>query len=281
MTEAPDSALRAGPWCWPRSDARCDKLAQRLGPMPRPSRGSLPVVSVSEDDETVVAWCIAPTPHATSHNHAIGTTLGPQMRQSWRAATVALPRALPVLWRNVRDATRLLPEITPLHGLRTTPGFVDPGVLVEGPSFGLAFCLHLASVVLGCPVPPQVVAAAAIDPSGSVLPVGGARAQDRGDRDAAAARHGRARFGRSGGRGSSRRARRTVRGRRRPCRRRHRACVRQCADATARGSRERPRAARGTHRQLLQACPCRQRRDGRLGAGRSGGQPSRSSIGRI
>ena len=173
MAEAPDSALRAGPWCWPRSDARCERLAQRLGPMPRASRGALPVVSVSEDDDSVVAWCIAANRHGTAHSHGIGTTLGPQMRLSWRAATVALPRAVPVLWRNVRDATRLLPEITPLHGLRRTPGFVDPGLLVEGPSFGLAFCLHLASIVLGCPMPPHVVAAAAIDPSGSVLPVGG------------------------------------------------------------------------------------------------------------
>ena len=135
--------------------------------MPEAGLGCLPAVSVNEHDDTVIAWRIAPG------RRAPGTTLGPQMRESWRAAGVALPRAVPVLWRSVRDATRQLPEITPLHGLRTTPGFIDPGVLVEGPSFGLAFCLHLASVVLGCPIPPDVVATAAIDASGTVLPVGG------------------------------------------------------------------------------------------------------------
>ena len=167
MRDAPDSALRAGPWCWPTADGRCERLERRLGAMPVPGLGCLPAISVNEDDDTVVAWRIAPGHRATA------TTLGPQMRQSWRAAAVALPRAVPVLWRSVRDATRQLPDITLLHGLRTTPGFVDPGALVEGPSFGLAFCIHLASVVLGCPVPPHVVAAAAIDASGLVLPVGG------------------------------------------------------------------------------------------------------------
>jgi hypothetical protein len=167
MRDAPDLALRAGPWCWPISDTRCERLERRLGAVPVPGLGHLPAISVNEDDDTVVAWRIAPG------SRAGGTTLGPQMRQSWRAAAVALPRAVPVLWQSVRDATRQLPEITLLHGRRTTPGFVDAGAMVEGPSFGLGFCIHLASVVLGCPVPPHVVAAAAIDASGLVLPVGG------------------------------------------------------------------------------------------------------------
>ena len=168
MHDAPDSALRAGPWVWPRSEHRTGKLVRQLGPVPAAGIGCLPVVSISEDEDTVIAWRIAP-----AARHGRGVTLGPEMRKSWRAAGVALPRGLPVLWRSVREAARQLPHVEPLHGCRTSPGFVDPGPMVEGPSFGLAFCLHLASVVLGCPIPEHVLAAAALDASGAVAPVGG------------------------------------------------------------------------------------------------------------
>ncbi len=168
MPTAPESALRSGPWCWPRSDSHTERLERRLGPVPAAGVGCLPVVSISEDEETVVAWRLA---SGSGSGH--GATLGPEMRKSWRAAGVALPRTLPVLWTSVRDAVRQLPEIVALHGCRRTPGFVDPGAMVEGQSFGLAFCLHLASVVLGCAVPEHVLAAAAIDASGAVNAVGG------------------------------------------------------------------------------------------------------------
>lgn len=169
MHAAPESALRAGPWCWPRSEARTERLTRRVGPVPAIGIGCVPVVSISEDEDTVIAWRISPA----SGGGAQGVSLGPAMRKSWRAAGVALPRTLPVLWTSVRDAVRQLPVVVPLDGCRRTPGFVDPGSLVEGPSFGLAFCVHLASVVLGCAAPEHVLAAAAVDESGAVKPVGG------------------------------------------------------------------------------------------------------------
>ncbi len=175
MHGPPDSALRAGPWCWPRSEGRTEQLVTRLGGMPAAGIGCLPVISIGSDDDTVFAWRLAPAGAREQ-----GVSLGPDMRRSWRAAGVALPRALPVLWRSVREASRQLPAIVPLHGCRATPGFVDAGPMVEGPSFGLAFCLHLASMVLECPIPDHLLAAAAIDASGSVSGVGGLGRKIRG-----------------------------------------------------------------------------------------------------
>lgn len=159
-------ALRAGPWCWPREGERLERAIARLGAMPMPHIGSIPAITVQHD--TVVLWQVA-----RGERGGTGATLGPAVRASWREAGIAVPRGLPVLWNSMHDATARLPDITYLASIRSSPGVPDLRYPIDGPSFGLAFCLSLASIVLDCPLPGDLVASAAVDAAGNVGPVGG------------------------------------------------------------------------------------------------------------
>ena len=44
---------------------------------------------------------------------------------------------------------------------------------IDGPSFGLALTLSLASIVFDCALPGDIVASATVDAAGNVGPVGG------------------------------------------------------------------------------------------------------------
>ena len=159
-------ALRAGPWCWPRDGERLERALARLGPLPAPRVGSIAAITVQQD--TVVLWHVA-----RGQRGVTGATLGPAVRVSWREAGIAVPRGLPVLWNSMHDATARLPDITYLASVRSAPGVPDLRYPIDGPSFGLAFCLSLASIVLDCPLPGDLVASAAVDAAGNVGPVGG------------------------------------------------------------------------------------------------------------
>ena len=162
---APD-AEAAGPWCWPRDGDRLRQAIARRGDVPVPAPGSIAAITVQH--ETVVLWHVARgRPGGTS------ATLGTALRRSWRDAGIAVPRGLPVLWNSMHDATRRAPDITYLASIRQSPGVPDLRYPIDGPSFGLAFCLSLASTVLDCPLPGDLVASAAVDAAGNVGPVGG------------------------------------------------------------------------------------------------------------
>ncbi len=160
-----DEALSAGPWCWPRG-ARLEAYVARRGVPPDPAVGSIAALTVQ--DETVVLWHIA-----RGRSGAPEATLGKALRASWRDAAIALPRALPVLWSSMQTAAASTPAISYLASVRMAPGVADLRAPIDGPSFGLALALSLASIVFDAVLPGDVVASATVDAAGNVGPVGG------------------------------------------------------------------------------------------------------------
>lgn len=159
------AALQAGPWCWPRPDTIAyASHVSTLGEPPAPRPGHVAAITVR--GLTTTLWHLQPGGGAPTT-----TALGTDACASWNNAGMALPRALPVLWRSVHDATRALPVVRRLRATLAAPGFEDREALVDGPSFGLAFFLLLASSVLECAVPGDVLASAGIDAFGRLLPV--------------------------------------------------------------------------------------------------------------
>jgi hypothetical protein len=167
--------LLTAPWCWPPPQSRGrDLLVETLGPVPRLPPGRAPAVTVRGGTATL--WCLD-TDTRTDGVPYVGAPgfgrlpLGPEARASWRAAALALPRSLPVVWRRVHDMTRDLPVGTFLRSHLDVAGFEERQRLLDGPSFGLAFFLLLASRVLDLALPDDVLAAAGIDEQGQLSPV--------------------------------------------------------------------------------------------------------------
>lgn len=165
-----DLALDAGPWCWPPADTIAweTHVAQRGSPPPaRPGH----VAAVTVRGQTTTLW------HLQGGRPGAGASvaLGADARASWRAAGIALPRSLPVLWRSVHEAALEPPVVRRLRAWMDAPGFEQRDAVVDGPSFGLAFFLLLASSALDCAVPGDVIASAAIDAYGRLSAVDGLR----------------------------------------------------------------------------------------------------------
>ncbi len=114
---------------------------------------------------TVALWALTLDPFPSSLSTA---TLGPAARASWQAAALALPRSLPVLWRDVRDVSREPPLAVRLRAHLAAPGVEARELVIDGRSFGLSFLLLLASRVLDLPLPSDIVASVAIDELGHV-----------------------------------------------------------------------------------------------------------------
>ena len=168
--------LLTAPWCWPPPQSRGrDLLVDALGPAPALEPGRAPEVSVRGESATL--WCLdAGATSAAPFRDAPGFSrapLGPVARASWRAACLALPRTLPVLWRRVYDYSRELPSGTFLRSHREVPNLDDRERVLEGATFGLTFFLLLASRVINQALPGDVLAAAGIDEQGRTLPVEG------------------------------------------------------------------------------------------------------------
>jgi hypothetical protein len=126
--------------------------------------------TVTVRGRTVALWRIDPSSSPAPHpNEPI--SFGPDAQASWRAAGLALPRSVPVLWRSVHHAARDLPRATFLDSHQSAPGFEERDRVLDGPSFGLTFFLLLTSVVLDVPLPDDFVASAQVDERGRIGPV--------------------------------------------------------------------------------------------------------------
>ena len=160
------------------SGGRGFRLCIGHGGPPKPGGGGQPrqvaavsrATAVTVRGRTVTLWQFACTP-APAAPAVDAIPLGPDAQASWRAAALALPRSVPVLWRSVHHASRDLPRATLLASHLAAPGFEERDRVLDGPSFGLTFFLLLTSVVLDVPLPDEVVASAEIDERGRIGPV--------------------------------------------------------------------------------------------------------------
>lgn len=165
-------ALVPGPWYWP-SNARDDALelartATGCSEPPPPSVGVTPGVTL--EGNCALVWLLGSLPAPAASTEA---DLGETCRDSWSAAALALPRAVPLLWTSVSVAHARKPRLH-LVGSYLKGSGVEPSCrLVQGPSFGLAFFLILASRTFGVPLPGDLIAFAAVNEDGRVGPVDG------------------------------------------------------------------------------------------------------------
>ena len=121
--------------------------------------GLVKLVAATEVD----AWVFDFDLSATS-----GMPFGPQARDAFQNASLAVPRTVPVLFGGIAPSNL---RATQGQGYALRNGRVVTKTEWDGPSFGLGFYLALAGRAFGLPVPGDLVASAAIDAFGCVLPV--------------------------------------------------------------------------------------------------------------
>jgi hypothetical protein len=142
--------------------------ATGLSTAPEPDIGAIAGVTVEED--CALLWLIDTTSGQSGVSDA---DLGDSCWQSWNAAALALPRAVPLLWTSVSAAHAASPRLRLLGSYLTGSRITPTCRLVRGPSFGLAFLLILASRVFRVRLPGDLVASAAITEDGRIEPVDG------------------------------------------------------------------------------------------------------------
>lgn len=162
--------LEAGPWCWPADSASAAAALARditgLARPPVPAIGTLPGLSVER--ACGFAWVLH-----TGRPLGGGPEVGTTTRQSWDAASLALPRSVPLLWQSVNAAHAGALHLLPVGAHLTEPGQAPPCDVVTGPSFGLGLFLLQASIVFRVPLPGDLVASAAVSADGRVGEVEG------------------------------------------------------------------------------------------------------------
>lgn len=160
--------LAAGPWLWPTAGSLAFDTACRIAGRDAPpdAAGRVPAVTVRASTATL--W------YLDLHAGAGSADLGAVARRSWEQARAALPRSLPVLLSSLRPYQRP-PSAVRLGWHLDATGWARPETVIEGPSLGLAFFLHLAALVSRVPVVPDAVASATIDDAGRLGPVNGLR----------------------------------------------------------------------------------------------------------
>ncbi|HTU99843.1 MAG TPA: hypothetical protein VMF13_04850 [Luteitalea sp.] len=160
--------LRAGPWCWPSRDHPSYDLATAIaGTNSAPPMTPAAIPAVTVEDRCGYAWVL----HLADGPSAV--ELGRETLRSWDAASLALPRSVPLLWRTVDAAHARVPRVLAVGTHLAGAGQAVPCRIVQGPSFGLAFFLLQASRAFGAPLPPDLIATAAIREDGVLEPVGG------------------------------------------------------------------------------------------------------------
>lgn len=172
-----ERALAAGPWCWPIGGEWLRRAAEIVPSGP----GTLcpgQTLLATDSENCAALWSFrVGDPEPPFADAAV--ELGSVARRAWDAVAVALPRTLPVLWRPVARARGERLTAVRLCGL-THPGRAEVVErIIDGPSFGLAFALALASRVLGVPLREDVVASAALTVTGRTAGVDGISAKVR------------------------------------------------------------------------------------------------------
>ena len=151
-------AMALGPWCWSVHAAGAPDMTVGIAP------------AVTLRGGTIALWALTSASVPASLHRA---ALGAEATASWHAAVLALPRSLPVLWRDLRELAQYPPVPVHLCSHLAEPGIERRDRVVDGGSFGLAFLLQLASRVLSLPLPPDVIASVAIDELGRTSRVDG------------------------------------------------------------------------------------------------------------
>jgi hypothetical protein len=162
--------LRLAPWCWPPSGHALEPFARSVsgwhGPEPLPP-GVAPGVTVW-NQHSATLWRLDMRDSCGPSE----ATLDMSAQESWSDAISALPRSLPLLWESVRAAAAHPPaayRIAPWVQAGTAP----METVISGPSLGLTLALLVASSIFNTSLPDDLVASAAIDVNGNVLPVNG------------------------------------------------------------------------------------------------------------
>jgi hypothetical protein len=157
--------LEPGPWCWPDPAANpgARAHAERAVGAATPrvlAAGQVALVTIHGEGAGARGelWALSMRDDTTAGADAQFLA---GARDAWLDAQCALPRALPLLWRSVREQHA---RLGPVSALYPAPENTSP--TLDGRSFGLAFGLALASSVVGVPAPADVVATATLDELG-------------------------------------------------------------------------------------------------------------------
>ena len=159
--DARSAAMALGPWCWSVHAAGAPEMPVGIAP------------AVTLRGGTVALWALTSNVPANVPATLHRAALGAEATASWHAAVLALPRSLPVLWRDLRELAQHPPVPLHLCSHLAEPGIERRDRVVDGGSFGLAFLLQLASRVLSLPLPPDLIASVAIDELGRTSRVDG------------------------------------------------------------------------------------------------------------
>jgi hypothetical protein len=165
--------LRAGPWCWPEeSDKAAFTSAQRFSDLPAPPEslpGACLGVSVAEGTTRATLWLLN-----SEDEFPADAALHGSARASWHTATLAIPRALPVVWTSLRKAGANEPRLTCIDTW-CEAGWAQPEEVVKGSSFGLSFALIAASRLTGLRIAGDIAMSVGVGPNGALASVGSLR----------------------------------------------------------------------------------------------------------
>ena len=164
--------LASGPWLWPLEGEALQRACQIAGgerPVLRPGQALLVTVAAGSP----ALWQLS-VGASDARPWLRVAEFGPQGKDAWHAAALAVPRALPLLWSSLKVVQQQRIKAVHLCSLPLIDGQVAiVERVVDGPSFGLAFVLALTSIVCRAPLPDDVIASAAVDASGQVGAVDG------------------------------------------------------------------------------------------------------------
>lgn len=162
--------LAQGPWCWPREGDALARAREIAGSeCPDGSPGDTLLSAVGDSGPSLWALRIG----RDGSGQSSGPTFGPRARRAWLDASAALPRSVPVLWDSVSRVASLPIAAFRLSGL-PREGMVDaPESVLDGASFGMSFLLAMASWIFRRPLPQELAASAALEPTGEARPVDG------------------------------------------------------------------------------------------------------------